>query len=467
MTRIARRVQIRWLLLIPVIFVFVALSLHSISLSGWFPGLHDGKGFWYFATDAIGDHATSVMLADMLRRGDFPDWWRIFPPGAYGSYLTYIKIHSLFYYFLGDSPMSLLPWSVFLYTVAVLMAFSVGRTLFNEKTAFWTAIVVGLFPSFLIYSTQSGKDVFYIVGQLFLLNAMVAWTERDLNAKRVAFIILTSALGFGMMRLIRPYMVQVMVVFWVGALGIGLYEGFRRKRKMTGILSVCIVALVAFGAVSRLDRYGWTFFFWDWLRGKNLLRVEDPKGDVARCIARNEGNDGYCLAGCEDRNNGATPFCWLMMIEHTRWKFRKTSPTGGSNIDQDVMLRSPGDILRYAPRALQIGLTAPFPGGWLTAGKTSGRWGALLAGLETGLMYIATLLAAVCVWMERRKPGVWLIAVLVICGLTLLGLVVVNLGALYRHRYIFWFMIVLLAVQGAFRLRGGGGRKAAGTEVRE
>ena len=116
-----------------------------------------------------------------------------------------------------------------------------------------------------------------------------------------------------------------------------------------------------------------------------------------------------------------------MMIEHARWKFRKTSPESTSNIDRKISFRSPGDILRYMPRAIQIGLLAPFPRMWFSPGGASGRVGRLIAGVETGLMYVGLLLAFFCIWKERSNPPVWLMSFFILYGVTLLGLVVINI----------------------------------------
>ena len=170
-------------------------------------------------------------------------------------------------------------------------------------------------------------------------------------------------------------------------------------------------------------------------------------------------DNGYCLARCssigrpEDKTRGHAPVCLIMSIEHTRWKFRKTSPESASNIDSHIGFRSPTDIRLYIPRAIQIGLLAPFPTMWFSSGRTTGRLGRWIAGAETGLMYVGLLLAAFGVWKERRNPAVWLISFFIFSGITLLGMVVINIGALYRHRYIFWFLLIIFAVQGFKLLR--------------
>ena len=94
-----------------------------------------------------------------------------------------------------------------------------------------------------------------------------------------------------------------------------------------------------------------------------------------------------------------------------------------------------------------IGFFAPFPRMWFEAG-TYGIAGRLISGAETLMMYFLYLAAAVCLWRERRRLAMWLVFLTATAGLIGLGLVVVNAGALYRLRYVFWIMLIVIAAQG-------------------
>jgi len=118
-----------------------------------------------------------------------------------------------------------------------------------------------------------------------------------------------------------------------------------------------------------------------------------------------------------------------------------------SDIDADVQFSGAGDIVRFIPRAFVIGFFAPFPKMWIEAGNF-GRAGRLLSGLETLAMYGLYLAAAYCLWQERRNLRVWFLFLVAAIGMLALGLVVVNAGALYRIRYVFWMMLIVIASRG-------------------
>jgi hypothetical protein len=117
-----------------------------------------------------------------------------------------------------------------------------------------------------------------------------------------------------------------------------------------------------------------------------------------------------------------------------------------TNIDEDVQFNSTADVVRYLPRAFVIGFFAPFPKMWIEVGSF-GRASRLASGLETLVMYFLYVAAALCVWRERRNLKMWLVFMVATIGMLALGLVVVNAGALFRIRYVFWMMLIVLAAR--------------------
>jgi hypothetical protein len=123
-----------------------------------------------------------------------------------------------------------------------------------------------------------------------------------------------------------------------------------------------------------------------------------------------------------------------------------------SDLDSHVWFTAAGDIVRFIPRALVVGFLAPFPGMWVQTGSF-GLAGRLLSGIETLAMYVLYLAAALCLWQERRNLKMWLLFLVATIGVLALGLVVVNAGALFRIRYVFWIMLIVMAAEGVLKLR--------------
>ncbi|MDX6304347.1 MAG: hypothetical protein QOI77_1316, partial [Blastocatellia bacterium] len=120
----------------------------------------------------------------------------------------------------------------------------------------------------------------------------------------------------------------------------------------------------------------------------------------------------------------------------------------GSDIDREVQFNSAADILRHIPRALAVGFFAPFPNMWLGAGRQVGGGGRRLAGFETLLSYVIECLALFGLWRARRNLSAWLLFLVITLGAMSLGLVVGNIGALYRLRYPFWVLLIVVGASG-------------------
>jgi hypothetical protein len=127
--------------------------------------------------------------------------------------------------------------------------------------------------------------------------------------------------------------------------------------------------------------------------------------------------------------------------------------TDGSKIDTDVKLNSGAEIIRHLPRALIVGFFAPFPSMWWQTGTQVGANGRLISGFETLLTYMLECLALIGLWRGRRNLSSWFLFGFVTLGVVALGLVVDNAGALYRLRYPFWILLVILAAGGLALVR--------------
>jgi hypothetical protein len=139
---------------------------------------------------------------------------------------------------------------------------------------------------------------------------------------------------------------------------------------------------------------------------------------------------------------------WNRVIQQiaSRRAGSRLATSRASDIDSHVRFSGAGDIVRFLPRAAVIGFFAPFPKMWIQAGS-SGLAGRLLSGVETLIMYLLYVAVGFCVWRERRNLKAWLLFLVAAIGMVALGLVVVNAGALFRIRYVFWMLLIVLAAE--------------------
>ena len=115
----------------------------------------------------------------------------------------------------------------------------------------------------------------------------------------------------------------------------------------------------------------------------------------------------------------------------------------GSIIDEN---KKPADIYSvaaYMPRAMQIALLAPFPSKWFETYKIS-RMVAVLEMIIWYLMIPGVFLAL----FYRRTPEIVICIAVSLFFLGIYGFVIPNVGTLYRVRYLFIFIFIILGISG-------------------
>jgi hypothetical protein len=174
-------------------------------------------------------------------------------------------------------------------------------------------------------------------------------------------------------------------------------------------------------------------------------------------IARMDEADRQWSAKPQERSKRSFTFMgflpdWLesrfFMIAYRRADFVGVSEVG-SNIDRDVVFHSAIDIVKYVPRALQIGFLAPFPKHWFERARNTGPMSRGIAGAEMVGWYVLIpgFLYFLIAGDARPAVRMWLLAYSL--GLVVLtSLVVINLGALFRMRYAFLLPVLLGGLQG-------------------
>ena len=130
-----------------------------------------------------------------------------------------------------------------------------------------------------------------------------------------------------------------------------------------------------------------------------------------------------------------------------RWGFIATG--GGSIVDAWSKPSSWPEILRYLPRALLIGLLAPFPSQWTQAGGALGSMRLLAAG-DMVPLYGLVVFMVIGGWQvaRRRKADGLFVLAFAVLAMSAISVVVANLGTLFRLRLQFVFPLLVVAGGG-------------------
>ncbi|MEP6742223.1 MAG: hypothetical protein ABJB61_06965 [bacterium] len=382
------------------------------------PGTIDANGIAVaFAVDGVEHRVAAVTLAEMIWSGQFRAW----VSAAYPFHLKPYSISfAIFGPFLGFSILGAEPLNLSCYLGILIFVYKLGNEIFGARVGLVAAGMVGLWPSFLLHTTQLLRDPLFILGMLALIFVMTGLLLHPYLWRKSLLHGVMGGLLAALLWKIRSDMAPVlMATVILGALMVVIRQLALGHLLVANVAGIAFLAALTAGAM-----------FLPVYREADRPRRYREALTQATPVMREEELSVWQLA---------------TRIAIVRQRFITMYPDSRANIDTDVRLATDRDLLRYLPRAMAIGLFAPFPNMWFETGSSVGSVGRVLSGFETLIMYAIECLAMIALWRGRRQLSFWLLTSIILMGTIALGLVVVNVGTLYRLRYLFLMLMIILA----------------------
>ena len=132
-----------------------------------------------------------------------------------------------------------------------------------------------------------------------------------------------------------------------------------------------------------------------------------------------------------------------------------------SAIDLSVKFHGCGEMAYYLPRAVQIGLFAPFPTDWIKRGSMGSGPGTImrqLSGFEMLLWYIVFIFWVVALIRGPERLAIGLLSLYAVSATLVFVFSIPNVGTLYRMRIGFWMLLFSVAVAMAVTVYEGRGK---------
>lgn len=428
----------RLLLAATVLHITFTIGIFLVGRLGVLPNTFDEYGIGTsFAIDSKSYRIEAEDLADALRQLRFADW---------NSYpRIHVKLYSLSFVLLdkvlGPTILSAEPVNLTYFLLILGLIYALGKEVFDQRVGSLAAVIVMLWPSFLLHTTQMLRDPLFIAAFLLLMLMFVILLTRSLTLWLGVMTGLIGGLMCLFLWLIRGDWWEL--IFLILLIGIGisfLKQILKRKFLIGNTIGGVLILLSGLFLPLLVPAYR---------QSNDSLKQNVPATTVVE--------PGKQAAGLPERQVtswGPIP----KRIGLLRHRFILRYPEAGSNIDRDVELSGWRDLVSYAPRALIVGILTPFPNMWVSRGAQVGLPGRLLAGAEMVGVYIIVFLALLCALFERRRWPVWLVLATVAAGVTALGLVVVNISTIYRMRYGFVMLLIVLAAKGFLGIQARAGR---------
>jgi 4-amino-4-deoxy-L-arabinose transferase-like glycosyltransferase len=397
--------------------VALATTIFLVGHFRLFPNTFDQNGIAItFAIDGTTYQRIAGDLAEEFRSNGFRAWLNAKAP-------LHSRLHSItvviFGKLLGQNILAAEPLNLLYYLAILICVYFLGHEVFNAQTGFIAAVIVALWPSFLFHSTQFIRDPISIACLLGLMLVLVLVLSREFAWSKGIAIGIAGALLATLFWLARGNMWNVVLAAIAITVVMLVIRTIREKRFLGGNALVMLFVIAAALLVpTRLE-------------STTLPGVRPPLTPLAIPTASQPVSREGAFATA------------IKQISTRRAGFRFYTARA-SDIDPEVQFSTTGEIVRFIPRALVIGFFAPFPKMWVEPGSF-GFATRVLSGLETLVMYVLYIAVGLNVWRERRNLKMWLLFLVATIGMLALGLVVVNAGALFRLRYAFWILMIILA----------------------
>ena len=417
-----------------LLIIVLAVALYAISALGLplLAGLQLGGGFWTFAWDAPTYHAFAAEILDSWSgRAEFPQ----------REHLEYSVFTASIYLVFGIHPLNAILANALFHSVVVASAFSLGQRASGTAAGRISALLVGFWPSLLLWSAQLLKDTLLLMFVFLLLDLAARGLDRQafLNYRWLAKAAWWT--GFFMLVLLTYRFRWYLVLFFAMALAVTLVvgavindAGYAGVRPATVLLLATLAASVLAGHIGIHQSAARAHLPGDVKEQATARRAPPPPDD--RSVTRT------VLPQIMDP---------LRSLNNVR---RGSASSGGSLVDPDVQFKTVWDVILYLPRGVALALFSPFPSEWLQAARTTGVFKAF-AGVESVMMWALLLplvIGGVVAACSGRMESVLLLTWVGICA-SFIAIAIANLGTLFRLRLEFLMPGMVLVGGGLEWLR--------------
>jgi putative peptidoglycan lipid II flippase len=396
------------------------------------PDLHAGHGL--MSHDAITFHDMAVAMAERIHALGWSEW-RLVP----GSGTTAnVGILAAIYAVLGADPVWFIPLNAGFHSLGALLVLRLGLYLLPGRGG-WVAggaaaVLFLAFPSALVWYGQNHKDTFLIAGYLLVLFAFVRALARTSLLEMSGDVVLMGA-GCVLVAIMRPHMLMVYTVaFAVAIVATAFWKLIRPQSISSSVVRNGALMFVMMVVATMTAP-----------KGSELTEIHPAYTRESKAIAWRWERTGFLPDTIELKLEQAS-------FVRAHFLISGKLVSAGSTVDGDISPANVWEMAAYLPRALWVGLFAPFPDTWLER-PTVPR---LIGAVETLIFYLMVPGIIILAW---RKPSLPLFVCLAVSAivLTVLSYTSPNVGTLHRIRYGPLFVFMLAGACGWIWLLGKAG----------
>jgi len=229
----------------------LGVLLFFVSYYGWpfLETLQLGRGFWLFGPDSVGYHLYASSILDAFHFGvELPD-----PGTGMEYYLVVTGVYGL----LGRHPLCGMLFNGWLAAASALLAYRIGHRLFGQRAALTAVLLVGFWPSSLLWSAQLLKDsvgIFLIFCALWVVVTLVPTASETRRASPLRWVIGCVLLSTSVMFLTRLRFYLGALFFSTAVIGLGvsvIRAALRREGRRSGVCAGLLLVIVSSTLLAR------------------------------------------------------------------------------------------------------------------------------------------------------------------------------------------------------------------------
>lgn len=419
------------------------------------PNLHAGNGFLNSSYDSMGFHQIAIDLVNKIRVQGWSAWeLRPFAQGPSG-------IASIFYFFIWPDPRVLIPFQAALHASAALILVKLLNLFVKTRAkAILCALPFLVFPSNLIWTAQMHKDSYSILGFFLILYSMVSLFRLENLRGRNWYLIILRLMAFYiagvlLIWIVRPYMISLIKPFaglFIFLLFLFFLIGiFKREVTWQKTLFILLCALLTFFILRPIKtniNMGMVEYE---IEETPIAEVKEASQEISKPIEAKKSIKNDDIENHWKRSSWIPSFIEnkFYALAQIRRGYRLGYVAAKSNLDTDTAFNSVKGIFLYLPRAAQIAFLAPFPNQWF--GDASCAANSLMRRisiLEIVIIYFTLIFLPYAIWHWRKRIEIWIIFIFCVYMMLVYGLVICNVGTLYRMRYGYITILVALGIAG-------------------
>ena len=349
---------------------------------------------------------------------------------ASGNVIILAALYAVF----GHDPSLVIPINAAIHACGGILIFSLAKVLAPTKqTGMYAGVIAGtifiIFPSALNWYGQVHKDGYAIMGTLLILLMWVKALDKSTAKMSWATMLVASIVGMFFVGFVRPYGLTLLLVVGGGILLIVLFLELKKFPilSMKKIIFFVTTILVLLFAVLIMKN------------GPSSLVADSESGFK---VTSSDGNEWH-WQDSEWIPNRIENYISSAARVRAGLIMQGQKINAQSIMDPEVTPQNITEVIQYLPRAYQLAAMAPFPSSW-------GESMSLVRLLAAGEMFIYYLClpGLFLLLLYNRTPKVWVTFYFASTFLVISGFTIANLGSLYRVRYAYILILLMLGVLG-------------------